>query len=142
MVIDVYCAAVQVELQLSAAGTRVNSRALRAGRHASSNLHLHAVDVMHSFWVPEWRIKRDVVPGNTDNEVVRHPRQSRATTPLLCTELYRIGHATMRAPVVVRAHAGGLASSGQTSQPPIKADGGKAAEKRPNGPTLPEQIKQ
>src|SRR5690242_5923467 len=27
-------------------------------------LHLQALDVLHSFWVPEWRIKRDLVPGS------------------------------------------------------------------------------
>ena len=26
---------------------------------------MHALDVIHSFWVPEWRIKKDNVPGIT-----------------------------------------------------------------------------
>ena len=33
-------------------------------------LHLTALDVIHSFWVPEWRIKRDLVPaGVGGNEI-------------------------------------------------------------------------
>ena len=27
------------------------------------DVHLEALDVLHSFWVPEWRIKRDAGPG-------------------------------------------------------------------------------
>jgi cytochrome c oxidase subunit II len=27
------------------------------------DVELRALDVLHSFWVPEWRIKRDLVPG-------------------------------------------------------------------------------
>ena len=26
---------------------------------------MNALDVLHSFWVPEWRIKKDLVPGLT-----------------------------------------------------------------------------
>ena len=42
------------------------------------DLHLTALDVIHSFWVPEWRIKRDLVPsgpgGNdVDNTVAVTP---------------------------------------------------------------------
>lgn len=71
-------------------------------------LELDAVDVLHSFWVPEWRIKRDLVPiaeGNpTDvDNVVRVTPNREGTYQIVCTELCGWGHATMRATVVVES---------------------------------------
>jgi cytochrome c oxidase subunit 2 len=69
------------------------------------DLHLRALDVIHSFWVPEWRIKRDLVPGapccSIDDTVVVTPNKV-GTYSLICTELCGIGHSTMRATVVVQ----------------------------------------
>jgi cytochrome c oxidase subunit 2 len=63
------------------------------------DLHLTAVDVLHSFWVQEWRIKRDLVPagpnGNDiDDHVVVTPDRL-GTYSVICTELCGFGHATM-----------------------------------------------
>jgi cytochrome c oxidase subunit II len=70
-------------------------------------LRLTALDVVHSFWVPEWRIKRDLVPGaqlpegdQIDNAVYVTPTRP-GTYAVVCAELCGLGHATMRAPVVV-----------------------------------------
>jgi cytochrome c oxidase subunit 2 len=69
-------------------------------------LHLQALDVLHSFWVPEWRIKRDLVPGaSLDNpegdddidNVVRVTPTVEGTYSVVCTELCGLGHSTMRA---------------------------------------------
>lgn len=70
-------------------------------------LHLTALDVVHSFWVPEWRIKRDLVPAGAggdevDDDVVVTPNEE-GTYSLVCTELCGLGHATMRAVVVVES---------------------------------------
>ena len=64
-------------------------------------LTLTSLDVIHAFWVPEWRIKRDVVPagptGNDiDNTVVVTP-DVEGTYSVVCTELCGVGHSTMRA---------------------------------------------
>lgn len=64
---------------------------------------MHAQDVIHSFWVPEWRIKKDNVPGITTTAVVTPDRVG--TYQLICTELCGFGHATMRAKVVVESPA-------------------------------------
>ncbi len=72
------------------------------------DVHLTALDVLHSFWVPEWRIKRDAVPARdpaaegVDNTFVVTPDQE-GTYSLVCTELCGTGHATMRASVVVES---------------------------------------
>jgi len=71
--------------------------------------HNTALDVIHSFWVPEWRIKRDLVPAGQngdeiDNDFVVTPTVE-GDFSLICTELCGFGHATMRAPVVVESQA-------------------------------------
>jgi cytochrome c oxidase subunit 2 len=60
---------------------------------------MHAQDVIHSFWVPEWRIKKDNVPGITTTAIVTPDKLG--TYQLICTELCGFGHASMRATVVV-----------------------------------------
>jgi cytochrome c oxidase subunit 2 len=64
---------------------------------------MHAQDVIHSFWVPEWRIKKDNVPGLTTTAVVTPDKIG--TYQLVCTELCGFGHAAMRAKVVVEPRA-------------------------------------
>jgi len=64
---------------------------------------MHALDVIHSFWVPEWRIKKDNVPGIVTTAIVTPNEEG--TYQLICTELCGFGHATMRAKVVVESPA-------------------------------------
>ena len=71
------------------------------------DVQLEALDVVHSFWVPEWRIKRDLVPSGEggdeiDDEFVVTPNEE-GTFSLVCTELCGLGHTTMRATVVVES---------------------------------------
>jgi cytochrome c oxidase subunit 2 len=62
-------------------------------------LTLHSLDVIHSFWVPEFGQKSDAVPGIETTLVITPTRKG--TFTLLCTELCGIGHSTMRAGVRV-----------------------------------------
>ncbi len=64
---------------------------------------MNAKDVLHSFWVPEFRMKRDLVPGLTTKVRVTPDRPGRYA--LACTELCGLGHSTMRARVVVETQA-------------------------------------
>ena len=64
---------------------------------------MHAQDVIHSFWVPQWRIKKDNVPGITTTAIVTPDKVG--TYQLICTELCGFGHAAMRAKVVVEPEA-------------------------------------
>jgi cytochrome c oxidase subunit II len=64
---------------------------------------LHAKDVIHSFWVPEFRMKKDAVPGMTTKVRVEPTREGRYS--LVCVELCGLGHSTMRATVVVEDQA-------------------------------------
>ena len=62
---------------------------------------MHALDVIHSFWVPEWGIKKDNVPGIVTQAIVTPNKEG--TYQLVCTELCGLGHTTMRAEVVVES---------------------------------------
>jgi cytochrome c oxidase subunit 2 len=62
-------------------------------------LTLTSKDVIHSFWVPEWRMKKDAVPGIETNVIVTPTKLG--TYTVICTELCGLGHATMRAKALV-----------------------------------------
>ncbi len=64
---------------------------------------MHSQDVIHSFWVPQWRIKKDNVPGITTTAVVTPTKTG--TYQLICTELCGFGHASMRAKVIVQSQS-------------------------------------
>jgi cytochrome c oxidase subunit 2 len=64
---------------------------------------LQALDVIHSFWVPEFAQKEDVVPGITTTLVITPDRLG--TFPLICTELCGLGHALMRSEAIVLKQA-------------------------------------
>jgi len=86
-------------------GKVVSSHTLVVPEGRQLEVHLTSLDVIHSFWVPEWRIKRDVVPAgpggnNIDNSVEVTPDRL-GTYNVVCTELCGFGHATMRALVKV-----------------------------------------
>ena len=59
--------------------------------------------MIHSFWVPQFRMKKDAVPGMTTDIRVTPTKIGHYT--LVCTELCGLGHATMRAPIVVEDQA-------------------------------------
>jgi cytochrome c oxidase subunit 2 len=58
-------------------------------------LLLTAEDVIHSFWVPEFRMKQDAVPGVETRTVVTPTKTG--TYDVICTELCGLGHSVMRA---------------------------------------------
>lgn len=55
---------------------------------------IRSADVIHSFWVPEFRMKKDAVPGLTTTTRVTPTRTG--SWQIVCAELCGIGHATMR----------------------------------------------
>jgi cytochrome c oxidase subunit 2 len=55
---------------------------------------IRALDVIHSFWVPAFRLKSDAVPGMTTH--VRLTPSRLGTYDVVCAELCGLGHSTMR----------------------------------------------
>lgn len=77
----------------------VTSTVLRLPLHRTVELKLHALDVIHSFWVPELRQKQDAVPGITTHLKITPTKLG--TFPVICTELCGLGHALMRSEAIV-----------------------------------------
>ena len=127
MVVDVY--AQQFEWRFEYPEEGVTSRELHVPVDRQVEFRLHALDVIHSFWVPEWRIKKDAVPGITTTAIVTPDETGDYT--LICTELCGVGHATMRAPVNVEGSQGSF-DAWAADQDPIP-------ENSPKGATVPQQ---
>ena len=75
------------------------SDVLRLPVDRSIVLRMTSKDVIHSFWVPEFRQKQDVVPGIHPTLHITPTRVG--TYPVICTELCGLGHALMRSRVIV-----------------------------------------
>ena len=61
----------------------------------SAHFTMTAVDVIHSFWVPNFGQKMDAVPG-IETEIVVTPDRT-GEFEVVCSELCGLGHGTMRA---------------------------------------------
>src|SRR3954453_15216333 len=70
------------------------SSTLRLPVHRTVELRLRALDVIHSFWVPEFGQKQDAVPGLVTKLVITPKKVGKY--PVICTELCGLGHALMR----------------------------------------------
>ncbi len=64
---------------------------------------LRSVDVLHNFYVPEFRAKMDMVPGAITYFWVEPTREG--TFDVLCFELCGVGHHAMRSQVEVKSQA-------------------------------------
>jgi len=62
-------------------------------------LHMEARDVIHAFWVPQFRLKQDVIPGQPT--LLSFTATRAGTYPLICAELCGPYHGGMRTNVVV-----------------------------------------
>ncbi len=87
-------------------------------------LKMQSTDVIHSFWVPEFRIKQDVVPGRVT--------EYRITPTLIgdykvrCAELCGSSHYSMESPVIVDSQAD--YDAWITAQSAIAAEAAKTPE--------------
>jgi cytochrome c oxidase subunit 2 len=72
---------------------------LPVGRSVKLYLRSRETDVIHSFWVPEFSQKQDLLPGMTTTVVITPDRVG--TYPVICTELCGLGHSVMRTKAIV-----------------------------------------
>jgi len=85
-------------------------------------LQLESRDVIHSFFVPELRLKQDVVPGMT--QFAWFKANQTAEVDILCTELCGWGHYKMKARLRIvepSAFAAYIDQLESTYQPPLAA---------------------
>lgn len=66
---------------------------------ADVQLNLSAQDVIHSFWVPQFRLKQDAIPGVPTE--LRFVATKPGTYPVVCAELCGGYHGSMRTQVIV-----------------------------------------
>ena len=58
-------------------------------------LELRSKDVLHSFWVPEFRVKQDLVPGEQNMKEIRFTPSLEGDYKLRCAELCGLSHYSM-----------------------------------------------
>jgi cytochrome c oxidase subunit 2 len=85
-------------------------------------LQLQANDVIHSFWVPQFAQKQDLVPG-TEQSLVITPTKL-GSWPVICTELCGLGHSIMRSQVIVMTQADFDTWRENANKPPAGGGGG------------------
>ncbi|NJC94829.1 MAG: cytochrome c oxidase subunit II [Anaerolineales bacterium] len=66
-------------------------------------LQMTSTDVIHSFWVPEFRVKQDLVPGRTTE--LRITPTVIGDYKVRCAELCGTSHAYMEKPVIISSQA-------------------------------------
>ena len=67
-------------------------------------LKMESTDVIHSFWVPEFRVKQDVVPGRVTEYRITPTLEG--AYKVRCAELCGTSHAYMENPVIVTSQTG------------------------------------
>ncbi|MGZ9166984.1 MAG: cytochrome c oxidase subunit II [Anaerolineales bacterium] len=66
-------------------------------------LQMTSMDVIHSFWVPEFRVKQDLVPGRITE--LRITPTVNGNYKVRCAELCGTSHAYMEKPVIITSQA-------------------------------------
>src|SRR3972149_5120704 len=106
----------------------INELRVPAGRPVK--LILTSDDVIHSFFVPDYRLKQDMVPGRYTT-LYLHPDKA-GTYPILCAEYCGVSHSTMRAELIVMEPDAYAAWRGKKKEPrglPLAERGKALAEK-------------
>jgi cytochrome c oxidase subunit 2 len=75
------------------------SPVLRLPEGRSIELDMRSLDVIHAFFVPEFRTNEDIVPGLITTVHITPDRLG--TFPLICNELCGLGHSLMRTQAIV-----------------------------------------
>ncbi len=112
-----------------AGGKTVVSSQLYLAKGQPVVFKLRSLDVIHSFFVPDFSVKLDAVPGITTTVRVTPTRLG--SYPAECTELCGAGHALMRAPVRVvspQAFQTWLQAQPANAPPPIGTPPSNAAQ--------------
>lgn len=88
----------------------------------SVKFDLRAKDVIHDFWVPDFSMKMDAVPGITTHYRITPNRLGEY--PVVCAELCGLGHSVMRSRVRVVSQDDFDAWLAEESAPAVPADAG------------------
>jgi cytochrome c oxidase subunit 2 len=103
-------------------GKEVASNQLHLKVDVPVKFTLQSKDVLHDFWVPAFRMKKDAVPGLDVTYRVTPNREG--VYPIVCAELCGLGHSVMRSSVVVNNEADFNAWFEKLGAPPAPPAGG------------------
>jgi cytochrome c oxidase subunit II len=106
-------------------GQEVASPQLRLPVGRQVRFTLQSKDVLHDFWVPAFRMKKDAVPG-IDVKYTVTPNRT-GSYPIVCAELCGLGHAVMRSSAVVQEQADYDKWLAALGKPPAGGGGGGGA---------------
>jgi cytochrome c oxidase subunit II len=112
-----------------AKGKQFNAVQLYLPKDRPVQFKVHTKDVIHDFWVPNFSIKIDAVPGITTSYRITPTRLG--NYPIVCAELCGIGHSTMRGTVHVvtpQRFRTWLRTQTAPPKPPPGATGAAAAD--------------
>jgi cytochrome c oxidase subunit 2 len=108
-----------------AGGKPVKSNQLYLPANQPVRFYVKALDVLHDFWVPAFRMKIDAVPGLETKYRVTPTRLG--TYPVVCAELCGLGHSVMRSTAhVIRPAAFKTWLASKTQPAAAAGDGGAA----------------
>jgi cytochrome c oxidase subunit 2 len=113
-------------------GKPVKSNQLYLAKDRPVHFYVKALDVIHDFWVPAFRMKIDAVPGLETKYRVTPDRLG--TYPVVCAELCGLGHSVMRSSAHVVTPAAFKAWLTERKAPAGGAAGGGGAQ--PDGKKL------
>lgn len=68
-------------------------------------IRLRSIDVIHSFFLPNWRTKQDAVPGMTTTTTIHPGAGARGEWDIACAELCGMGHYRMKGRLQVKSAA-------------------------------------
>src|SRR5919201_2130575 len=77
-------------------GRKFKTAQLYLPANESVKFQVHSKDVIHDFWVPDFRMKIDAVPGITTSYRVTPKSSAIGSHQIVCAELCGLGHAFMR----------------------------------------------
>jgi cytochrome c oxidase subunit 2 len=141
LVVDVH--AVQFAWQFSypqPGGKQVVSDQLYLPKGRPVRFKVTTGDVIHSFWVPAFRMKTDTVPGITTQ--IRVTPTKLGTYPVVCAELCGLGHAVMRSTTHVLTPAAFRTWLTRQQAPPAATGGAPGGGSAPSGAQLAATGKQ
>ncbi len=82
-------------------------------------LHMQANDVIHAFWVPQFRLKQDIIPGQPT--VLAFTASRPGTYPIICAELCGLYHGAMHTSIVVHGRESYEQWLTENTPPPVTA---------------------
>ncbi len=98
-VIDVELTAMQFAFLFNYPKGEIISGELHVPLGHSISMKMESKDVIHAFWVPEFRLKQDVIPGQPT--ILNFTPTKAGRYPIICAELCGPYHGGMRSTVVV-----------------------------------------